>query len=310
MNTQTVYIGVDVSKDTLDLHDPQQKATQTYANDRRGHTNLVRWCSGRSIHVVCEATGPYHRAVVDALQAAGIPVSVVNPRQVRDFAKSRNILAKTDRIDAHVLSLFGEANQPATTQPRSAEQRLLEEWITRRRQLIDMIQAEQCRLKQAAEKAIKKAINSTLRSLKNQMEQVEKMINKLVDEIPDLAEAVKKLCEIKGVGRISAISLLADLPELGHLNRRQVAALAGVAPYNRDSGTLRGKRSVWGGRQNPKRVLYMVALVAARHNPTLSVFYKRLRAQGKSGKVALVAVMRKMIIYINSIMKSLKLAYT
>lgn len=309
MTITTVYIGLDVSKASLDIHDPQRQATKNVTNDRRGHTNLIQWCSGRSVHVVCEATGPYHRPVVEALQVAGIPISVVNPRQVRDFAKSKGKLAKTDRIDARVLSDFGIAIQPKPTPPKTQEQRQLEDWIAQRRQLLAMIQTERCRLQQTNNPGVRKAIQSLLRSLLNQLERADEQIAKIINEIPALAAAVQRLCEVKGIARTSAISILVALPELGRLNRRQVAALAGVAPFNRDSGTFRGQRCVWGGRENLKRILYMVALVAARHHPTLSVFYKRLRLAGKSGKVALVAVMRKMIIHLNTIMKTNETAW-
>ena len=310
MSVQTVHIGMDISKDTLDLHDPNRNQTKQFAHDRRGHASLVRWLSGQTVHVVCEATGKYERSVVDALQAAAIPVSVINPRQVRDFAKSQGRLAKTDRLDAKVLSDYGAAIKPSPTPPRSKEHRQLEEWIARRVQIVDMLQMERCRLRQTTDGALRKTIRSLIRSMEIQVRHAEEALAKLVDLVPILATAVQKLCEVKGVGVISALSILASMPELGQLNRRQVAALAGVAPFNCDSGAFRGRRSIWGGRDGAKRALYMVALVAARRNPALSEFYKRLRNAGKPGKVALVAVMRKVIIQLNGIMKIHQLAFT
>lgn len=310
MLSETVYIGMDISKQSLDIYDPQQPAPKTIPNDRCGHAKLIRWLRSKAVQVICEATGGYERLVVEALQHANISVSLVNPRLIRDFARSRNILAKTDRLDARVLSAYGEANHPSPTPPRSKEHRDLEDWITRRKQVVEMLQVERCRLLQACDKQLKKIIQASIRALQKMIKQIEERLTLLLEQVPQIAAAVKLLCEIKGVGLISALSILAAMPELGTLNRRQAAALAGVAPYNRDSGTFKGKRAVWGGRNQAKRALYMVALVAARRNPTHTAFYKRLRENGKPGKVALVAVMRKLIIQINAIMKTHNLAFS
>lgn len=303
MTTQTVYIGLDIAKDSLDIHDPQHKPT-SFTNDPRGHAKLVRHCSGRTVHIICESTGPYHRKVVEALQEARIPVSVMNPRHVRDFARAKGQLAKTDKIDARILADFGMAMRPEPTASRSASHREIEAWIHHRRQVVDFIQAEKCRLQQATHNAIRRAILRHIKALNAELAKIEETLNELIQACPDIHQAVTRLCQVKGIAMVSAISILAAMPELGRLNRREAAALAGVAPYNRDSGHFRGKRCVWGGREHLKRVLYMVALVAARYHPRLSVFYKRLRQAGKPGKVALVAVMRKMIIMLNAIMKS------
>ncbi len=313
MPSSTVYVGMDISSDRLDLNVPDQGRClqKPFANDRRGHAALVRWLTGfHGVLVVCEATGGYERAVVQALQAASIAVCVVNPRQVRDFARAQGRLAKTDRLDARVLADYGTAIHPLPTPARSEAHRQLEAWMDRRRQLSDMLQMERCRLRQADHPALRRAIRGSIRSLESELRRLEATLRKLLTELPDLNRVVQRLCQVKSIGLISALGLLASLPELGHLNRRQAAALAGLAPLNRDSGTFRGRRVIWGGRSHVRRVLYMVALVAARRNSRFATFYQRLRAAGKPGKVALVALMRKMIVYLNAILKSEQLAFS
>lgn len=308
MSQLTVHVGIDVSKDTLDVSAPLRK--RSFANTAQGHRTLVAALLRLGpVHVVCEATGGYERAVVDALHQVGVPVSVVNPRQVRDFARSQGRLAKTDQIDSQVLADYGQAIQPKPTPPCSAEQRQLEQWIARRRQLLDMLQMEQCRLQQTSDAALRRAIRSIVHTLKAQIHRVEHQLQKLLEAVPAWARAVKQLCTVKGVGFITALSLLATLPEIGHLNRRQAAALAGLAPFNRDSGKARGRRMIGGGRPGVRQALYMAALVASVRNPTFKAFYQRLRNAGKPGKVALTAVMRKLLIHLNCIMKPLTFAH-
>ncbi len=303
MNETCVYMGVDISKDSLDLWGSSGRPGK-YVNNKTGCRTLVcRLKKIERVHVTCEATGGYERMLVDALQAAGIDVSLVNPRQVRDFARAQGRLAKTDRLDAQVLAEYGEAMRPKVTPPRSKAHRQIEEVVQRRRQLVDMLQMERCRLRQTADPAMRKSIKGLVRILETQIKNAERRMRQLMEDVPALKQAVTRLCEIKGIGMISALSLLAFMPELGSLNRAQAAALAGVAPFNRDSGTFRGRRIIWGGRAAVRATLYMVALVASRRNPLFSEFYQQLRKRGKQAKVALVAVMRKMIIYINSIMK-------
>lgn len=307
MSQVPVHAGVDVSKDTLDASAPLRK--RSFANSVQGHRALVAALLRLGpVHVVCEATGGYERALVDALHQAGVPVSVINPRQVRDFARSQGRLAKTDRIDAQVLADYGQAIQPKPTPPCSAEQRQLEQWITRRRQLVDMLQMERCRLEQTSDAALRRAIRSVVRTIEVQIRRVEQQLHKLLEATPAWARAVKHLCAVKGVGLITALSLLAALPEIGQLNRRQAAALAGLAPFNRDSGKARGRRMIGGGRPDVRQAIYMAALVASATNPTFKAFYQRLRSAGKPGKVALTAVMRKLLIHLNCIMKPLTLA--
>lgn len=311
MSSSLVYAGMDISRDRLDLNVPTSGRClqKSFANNLRGHASLVRWLTKLgNFHVVCEATGGFERAVAQAFHAASIPVSVVNPRQVRHFARAQGRLAKTDRLDARVLTDYGAAVKPPATPERPEVHRQIVAWIDRRCQLVDLIQMERCRLRQAEHSDIQRAIRSVIRSLETQRKQIESTLKKLMLDAPDFAAAVQRLCQVKGVGFISAVGLLAALPELGRINRREVAALAGVAPLNQDSGAFRGRRAIWGGRPQVRRMLYMVALVAAHHNPSFSVFYSRLRKANKPAKVALVAVMRKMIVYLNAILKSEKLA--
>jgi transposase len=305
MSQLTVHAGIDISKHTLDLNESSKPFDNTAPGCRRLIATLLR---RGPVHVVCEATGGYERALVDALHEAGIPVSVVNPRQVRDFARSQGRLAKTDRIDAKVLADYGRALQPNPTPPCPPQQRQLEQWIARRRQLMNMLQMEKCRLQQTSDAALRRAIRSIVKAIQDQIRRVEEHLQKLLDQVPFWAKAVKQLCSVKGVGLITALSVLSALPELGQLNRREAAALAGLAPFNRDSGKARGRRSIRGGRPDARQALYMAALVASVRNPTFKVFYQRLRTAGKPGKVALTAVMRKLLIHLNNIMKPLIIA--
>jgi transposase len=313
MSSSVVYAGMDISRDQLDLNVPFQgrRHQKSFAHDRRGHAALVRWLAQfTSIHVVCEATGGFERSVMDALHAAQIPVSLTNPRQVRDFARAQGRLAKTDRLDAAVLADYGAAVRPDPTPARSLAHRELEAWIDRRRQISDLLQMERCRLRQADAPPLRRTIRSLIRSLETQLRNIEACLRKLVEELPELNRIVQRLCQVKGIAFISALGLIASLPELGRLNRREVAALSGLAPLNRDSGCFRGRRATWGGRADVRRILYMVALVAARRNPMFMAFYQRLRAAGKPGKLALVALMRKMVVYLNAILKSEQLAFS
>lgn len=308
MKDSPVYAGMDIASDRLDLCFPARKQgpeQRSFANDRRGHMSLARWLAkGPGVHVVCEASGGYERAVVDALQAAGIPVSVVNPRQIRDFARAQGRLAKTDSLDARVMADYGVAMKPKATPVRSRPHRELEALLDRRRQLVDMLQMEKCRLRQADQAGVRKAIRDMIKALEAQRDGIEASLQQVLEQLPELGRSVEVMRQVKGVGLLSAVSLMTYLPELGQVNRRQVAALAGVAPFNQDSGKFRGRRAVRGGRVKVRGVLYMVALVAMRHNPRFRVFYQRLRAAGKTGKVALTAVMRKMLIYLNATLKS------
>lgn len=306
MSESLVYVGMDVAKATLDLCAPSSPRAQarSFPNDRTGQRALVRWVRTRGVvQVVCEATGGYERAAVDALHAARVAVSVVNARQVRDFARAQGRRAKTDRLDAAVLAEFGRCLQPAVTAAPSAAQRQLAELVARRHQVQQLRTAEHNRLEHAVHPAVRRQLQRHVVALDRQLEQLAAWLTELVAQEEALAQKVARLCLVRGVGRITALVLLATMPELGTLNRRQAAALVGVAPYNRDSGPRRGHRMIAGGRAAARRALYMAALVAAYSNARFKVYYQRLVAEGKACKVALVAVMRKLIILLNHILR-------
>jgi len=306
MSESLVYVGLDVAKATLDLYRPThpQPQVRQFPNTPRGHRSLVAWLQKHSpLQVICEATGGYERAAVSALQAAGIAVSVVNARQVRDFARAQGRLAKTDRLDAAVLADYGRCLQPTANAVPSAAQRQLTELVTRRQQVQQVRAAEHNRLEHTTHPALRRQIQRHVVALDRQLEQLDAWLTELLRAEAPLARKVARLCLVIGVGRTTALSLLATLPELGTLNRRQAAALVGVAPFNRDSGPRRGHRIIFGGRAAARRALYMAGLVAAFTNPRLKQFYQRLVAAGKAPKVALVAVMRKLIILLNHILQ-------
>jgi transposase len=299
------HLGVDVSKATLDCR--LGKTHRQFTNHAKGFALLADWITQtkRPTRVVCEATGPYHRELVLALQQAGIGVCVLNPRQVRDYAKSQGLLAKTDKIDAAVLADYGNRFQPRLTERVSQTQLQLEAWVERRQQLVELITAEKNRLQPTPPPAIVSSIKKLLRLLEKQKADIEAQIQKLIASDPLLQRQVSCLTQVQGVGSLTAISLLSALPELGRLSRQQVAALAGLAPRNRDSGTFKGQRMIGGGRPKARRALYMSALVACFKNPVLKPFYLRLIAKGKPFKVALTAAMRKLLIHLNSLLKNL-----
>lgn len=299
------HLGVDVSKATLDCR--LGKTHRQFPNHAKGFQLLVDWIAHAPgpLRVVCEATGPYHRELVLALQQAGIGVCVLNPRQVRDYAKSQGLLAKTDKIDAAVLADYGNRFQPRPTAPVSPVQLQIEACVERRQQLVELLTAEKNRLQQASLPAIASSIKKVLRLLEKQKADIEAHLHKLIASDPLLQRQVSCLSQVQGVGTLTASTLLSALPELGRLSRQQVAALAGLAPRNRDSGTFKGQRMIGGGRPKARRALYMSALVACFKNPVLKPFYLRLMAKGKPFKVALTAVMRKLLIHLNSLLKNL-----
>lgn len=306
MSAPLVYVGMDVAKATLDLHVPTQPQphTRPFANDTGGHRALVRWLQRfGSVQIVCEATGGYERAAVAALQSAAIPVAVVNARHVRDFARAQGRLAKTDRLDAAVLSDYGRCLQPSASTPCSEAQRRLAELIARRQQVQRLRRAEANRLEHLSQPEIRRQLQRHLVALERQLEQIDAWLSEMVRAEESLAQKVARMCLVCGVGRITALVLLATVPELGTMNRREAAALVGVAPFNHDSGPRRGHRVISGGRAAARQALYMAGLVAAFTNPRLKPFYQRLVASGKAHKVALVAVMRKLIILLNRILQ-------
>jgi transposase len=310
MIATSVYLGADIAKESIDLFCLELSVPRTIANNAAGYRQLLK-CLGRlptPVHVVCEATGPYHKALVAALHQAQVVVSVVNPRLSRDFARARNRLAKTDAIDALLLADYGRTMKPAPTPVPDAAMVLLDELVTRRAQLVADRAAERTRLQQTSRPELVASVRLHLRHLDGQIEKLWARIAELIQSTPALHAKVKLLVEVQGVGELTASALLAALPELGTLSANEVTALAGLAPFNRDSGAFRGTRSIGGGRAEVRQALYMAALCASRANPILKAVYQRLRSAGKAHKVALVAVMRKLLVYLNRLIKKHALA--
>ena len=298
-----VHAGLDIAKASLQLH--LQSKSFDLPNSPEGHAQLLkRLAALPGVHVICEATGGYERAVVAALHAGQIPVSVINPARVRQFARASGELAKTDPIAAAMLTAFGQAFTPAPTQARTAVEIKLAALVTRRLQLIELRVAEEQRAATCADPALCKLFTPWLAQMEKQTSKVEALIEALLKEQAPLAGQVQRLDDIMDVGRLTAVMVLATLPELGTLNRRQAAALAGLCPYNRDSGQWAGKRCISGGRAEVRRALYMAALSASRSNHLLKPFYDRLITAGKPAKVALTAVMRKLIVLMNHLLKN------
>lgn len=296
------FVGIDVAQQTLDIAVFDGPVWQV-ANNEEGLSALVRDLRDLSAPLaVLEATGGLEIPVAAALAMANVPVAVVNPRQVRDFARSVGLLAKTDRLDAQVLARFAEAVKP-TPRPLPDEQtRQLSALMTRRRQVAEMLVMEENRLRQALS-SVRAPIQAHIDWLRGQRGELDKELRRLIEQSPVWRAQDHLLQSVKGVGPILSSTLIAALPELGHLSGKRIAALVGVAPFNRDSGTLRGKRTIWGGRAQVRAVLYMAAVAAARSNPVIKRFYEQLLANGKPRKVALVACMRKMLVILNAIVK-------
>ena len=300
MEAIAIFIGIDVSKARLDVAVRPSGQSESVTNDEAGIKTLVKRLGEiQPALIVLEATGGVERQLTRALVNAELPVVVINPRQVRDFAKATGQLAKTDSIDALVLARFAEAVRPAL-RPLPDEVSLeLRALIARRRQLTEMIVAERNRLG-GASKTVRKRIDAHVRWLEAELQRADGDLDQSIRQSPIWQEKEDLLRSIPGIGPVISRTLLAELPELGGLNRKQIASLVGIAPLNRDSGTLRGRRAIWGGRATVRAALYMAALVASRRNSVISVFYKRLRTAGKAPKVALVACMRKLLTIINS----------
>jgi len=276
MNDTENFVGIDVAKASLDIAILPEGKVWSCLNDEAEFKALVKQLYPRKPKlIVLEATGGLEVPVVTALASAGLPVVVVNPRQVRDFAKAIGHLAKTDRIDAQVLARFGEAVRPAIRTLKDAETRELDALLTRRRQLSDMLTAEKNRLS-SAPKSVRKDIKNHIVWLEKRLRDANNGLSRAIKDSPVWREHDEILQSTPGVGPVLSVTLLAELPELGTLNRRKVAALAGVAPFNRDSGKFIGKRTIWGGRAEVRSVLYMSTLAAVRCNPVIRAFYDRL----------------------------------
>jgi len=304
MTEEAVYVGVDVAKHILDLAVHNSKETRQFNNDHKGIASAKRYIAGlRPAKIILEATGKYEIPLVAELQANHLPVVIVNPRQVRDFARATGVLAKTDRIDARILALFGLQVQPEVRLLPDQKTRELSSFLARRRQLIEMLTAENNRLLQA-DINIRPGIKIHIAWLEEAISTINDYLDQQIQSSPSWLEKDNLLKSVPGVGKVVSTTLLIELPELGNLSRRKIAALVGVAPLNRDSGTLRGKRTVWGGRAKLRAVLYMAALVGVRHNPVIAAFYERLLKAGKAKKVALVACMRKLLTILNAMIRS------
>lgn len=303
MKQASVYVGLDIAKAYLDV--AWEKQSRRVPNDLRGRRQLVQWLQqiAGSVQVICEASGGYERGVVQVLQGGGFAVSVVQASRVRQFARAAGILAKTDGIDAGVLCAFGKAMQPEGTAPKEAQQERLREMESHRRHLSHLLVAQQNRSAQLTDASLCALNKRLIAQIQKQIESIDLLLKKMIEQSAELSHKAQKLTAIIGVGRRTATLLLAQMPELGELNRREAAALAGLAPFNRDSGNMRGKRTILGGRRAVRSGLYMAALVATRHNPILAAFYQRLRAAGKPRKLALTATMRKLLLALNSSLK-------
>lgn len=303
MEVTPIFVGIDVSKERLDVAIRPSGERESVTNDKAGIEVLIqRLKEIQPSLIVLEATGGFERSVTRALTSAEFPVVVVNPRQVRDFAKATGQLAKTDSIDAIVLARFAEAVRPAVRALPDEVTLELRALIARRRQITEMIVAERNRLS-GASKSVRKRIDAHIRWLESELERADKNLDQNIRQSPIWQENQDLLQSVPGIGPVISRTLIAELPELGELNRKQIAALVGIAPLNRDSGTLRGRRTIWGGRATVRAVLYMAALVASRCNAVIRAFYQRLRNAGKAPKVALVACMRKLLTILNSMIK-------
>lgn len=301
-----IFIGIDVSKKLLDVCVLPERSIKKAENNHNGIDRLLGWLSEfKGALVVLEASGGLQTPLCAALHEAGFQVAVVNPRQVRDFAKAMGVLAKTDRIDAEVLAEFAQKVRPAPRPLKDKQTQHLSELMARRRQLLSMIVMEKNRLG-AASKSIKRKIKLNLEWLDSQLAELDQEVDDFIKGSPIWRAKEDLLRSVPGVGKVLARTLLSSLPELGDLNRHGIAALVGVAPFNRDSGNYQGQRSCWGGRVVVRNALYMATFSAVRHNPVIKAHYQKLRNQNKKFKVAMVACMRKMLVILNAMARDNK----
>jgi transposase len=304
MDQPPCFVGIDVSKDQLDVHLRPSGETLALPRTGPGLEQLVdQLRREQPALVVLEATGGFEITVAAALAAAKLPLAVVNPRQIRAFARAVGKLAKTDRLDAEVIALFAERVRPEPRPVADLEAQALGELVARRRQLIEMIGMESNRQHQVHDRTLKARIHEHLAWLQQALADLDREIDGLVRRSPAWRETEELLTSVPGIGKITAQALLADLPELGHLGRRQIAALVGVAPLNRDSGQWRGHRAIAGGRFDVRRALYMATLAAIRFNPVIRDHYRQLRERGRPAKVALIACLRRLLTILNAMLR-------
>jgi transposase len=303
MSKEPVFVGIDVSQSNLDLAEHSSQKRWSFTNDDVGINRIVRLLNELTPNlVVMEATGGIEIPLVSELMAAGLPVVVVNPRQIRDFAKATGRLAKTDALDAQIIARFASAVQPELRPLPDAASLEFSAIVTRRRQLQDMLTMERNRLR-TARKVVKSRIEAHIAWLKIELENTNHDLEQSIKQSQVWKEKDDLLQSVPGIGQATSAALIAGLPELGALSRKQIATLVGVAPLNRDSGALRGKRTIWGGRAHVRAALYMAALASTRHNPVIKAFYQRMVVGGKAKKAALVACMHKLLMILNSMVK-------
>jgi transposase len=294
-------VGIDIAKDKFDCFTRSLSSWQE-DNTKTGFSHFIKQVKALSspVHVILEASGGYEDDLVNALHKVALPVSVVNPKRVRDFAKCLGVLAKTDTLDAQVIASYGEMAKLEPDAPPSKEQQILSALHRCRTQLVEMLVMQKNRLAQAHE-VEETYIKAVIKSLEKQLEKIEKQLDDCIEQHAGFQEKSQYLQSVKGVGKLTAQGLLATLPELGQLDNNAITALAGLAPYNCDSGKFKGQRRIFGGRSTVRTVLYMATLVATRHQPEIREFYQRLLTAGKAKKVALTACMRKLLIFLNTL---------
>jgi transposase len=299
------YVGIDVSKQSWDVAFADQPGVKRYSADPSGLADLLEDLdAAQHVHVCLEATGGYERVVRKSLQEHGLKVSVINPRQIRDFARASGQLAKTDAIDATMIARYAAMFHPAVDETPTPEGEKLKSLRARRQQIVQSLVQEKNRLGTAPDAEVRRSIEQAIEFYKRQLQELDARIAECADSDPALRERLGLLTTVPGVGNVTAAALLAELPELGSLNRGEAAKLVGLAPINRDSGTLRGKRMIGGGRATVRRSLYMATLVATKHNKTIRDHYQQLLSRGKAKMTALVACMRKLLLILNAILKN------
>jgi len=303
-----IYIGIDVGKQFLDVFASPSNQHRQFENNPKGHNKILKWFAAFQdpIALIClEASGGYEKKILNRLADSPFPVARVNPKWVHHYAKSMGYLTKTDKIDAYLIAHYAEKMSPAIYQKLEKTKALLRELYTRKMQLTQIRAAEKNRLEKYSDtQAVRASINRFIRQIDKEILNMDTLIEKWFEKNPDTKQLLDLIVTVKGIGKTSAVALLALLPEIGKLNRQEIAALAGVAPMNHDSGKMHGKRFTQGGRITVRTALYMAALVASRFNDKIRVFYERLLAAGKLKKVALTACMRKLLIYVNTLVRT------